>query len=396
MRVLLVTLEAPLPPLNGLRLPLVHLWRHLRRRHDVRVVGYRMPDQLDPAPPQVRLVDLAPGGRAERVARLASATVRRTPLNAARFAAGLLPTLAEELAQFDPDVVHVFSGRLAGVSRALAGRPTVLTALDAWHLNADARTAMATGLRRRMLRAEAARVGRFEATTYRRFDRVTVVTPEDADALRAVSPRLRLAVVPNGVDAGSFPQAAALRGSRIVFHGSMNYEPNVVAAQFLAREVFPRVRAKHPQAHLALVGREPAPEVRALAALEGVTVTGGVEDVVPWLTDSRAHACPMLTGTGIKNKLLEAMAAGLPCVVTPLAAQGLKVANRRELLVARDVDAVAEALVDVLNDDELASSLGRAARRYVLDHHSWEAVGRRYEDLYREVSERGGHDDVAC
>lgn len=385
---LVVALEAPLPPLNGLRLPVVHVWRHVRQRHQARLVGYRMPDQLDPTPPDVRLVDLAGGGRAAVAARLASATVRRRPLNADRFAAGLLPALTEEVEQFDPDVVHVFSGRLAGVSGVLRGRPAVLTALDAWHLNADARTAVSRGLRRRMLRAEAARVRRFEATTYRRFDRVTVVTPEDADALRDVSPDLRVNVVPNGVDAGAFPHTAALRGSRIVFHGIMSYEPNVVAAQFLAREVLPRVRARRSEAHLALVGRQPAPEVRALDALEGVTVTGGVDDVVPWLGGSRAYACPMLSGTGIKNKLLEAMAAGLPCVVTPLAAQGLDVADGRELLVRTDVDAMAQALVRVLGDDDLASSLGLAGRRYVVDHHSWEAVGRTYEDLYREVVAR--------
>ncbi len=396
MRVLLVTLEAPLPPLNGLRLPLVHLLRHLRQHHDVRVVGYRMPDQLDTAPADVRLVNPAAGGRAAAIARMASATVRRAPLNAARFARGLLPTLAEEVARFDPEVVHVFSGRLAGVSGALAGRPTVLTALDAWHLNVDARTAMATGLRRRMLRAEAARVRRFEAKTYKRFDRVTVVTREDADSLRAVSPGLRVTVIPNGVDVNAFPHTAKLRGSRIVFHGIMSYEPNVAAAQVLAREVLPRVRAMHPQAHVVLVGREPAPEVRALAALEGVIVTGGVDDVAPWLSESRVHACPMLSGTGIKNKLLEAMAAGLPCVVTPLAAQGLDVTDGREVLMARDVDGVAQALAEVLDDDQVASSLGRAGRQFVLHHHSWEAIVKRYVDVYREVSERWTRDDVAC
>lgn len=387
---LLVALEAPLPPLNGLRLPLVHVWRHVRQRHEARLVGYRMPDQLDPAPPDVRLVDLAGGGRAAVAARLASATVRRRPLNADRFAAGLLPALTEELEQFYPDVVHVFSGRLAGVSAVLRRRPAVLTALDAWHLHADTRAAVSSGLRRRMLRAEAARVRRFEATTYRRFDRVTMVTRQDADALLEVSPDLRITVVPNGVDAGAFPHTATLRGSRIAFHGIMSYEPNVVAAQFLAREVLPRVRARRPEAHLVLVGREPAPEVRTLAALEGVTVTGGVDDVVPWLTDSRAYACPMLSGTGIKNKLLEAMATGLPCVVTPLAAQGLDVADGRELLVRTDVDAVAHGLLQVLDDDDLASSLGLAGRRYVVDHHSWEAVGRTYEALYREVLVRRG------
>ena len=168
----------------------------------------------------------------------------------------------------------------------------------------------------------------------------------------------------------------------------MSYAPNVLAAEFLARQVFPLVRAGLPEARLAIVGRKPSPRINALAQLDGVEVTGEVPDVVPWLAGSRVYACPMVSGTGIKNKLLEAMAAGAPCVVTPLALQGLTAEPGRDVLVGADAEELAAQLVRVLTDDELASRLGPAGRAYVLANHDWSAVARSYERVYDEVGGR--------
>jgi glycosyltransferase involved in cell wall biosynthesis len=243
-------------------------------------------------------------------------------------------------------------------------------------------------LRRRLLRAEAGRVRRFERSEYGRFGRVVVVSDADAAALRSVSPGLDVTVVPNGVDASHYaPDPTVERDERrIVFTGVMSYAPNVLAAEFLARRVFPLVRTAVPEARLAIVGRKPAPRVAALAGLDGVEVTGEVPDIVPWLAGSRVYACPMISGTGIKNKLLEAMASGAPCVVTPLALQGLTAEPERDVLVGADEQELASQLVRVLTDDGLAGRLGPAGRAYVLANHDWSAVARAYEAVYEGVA----------
>jgi glycosyltransferase involved in cell wall biosynthesis len=170
-----------------------------------------------------------------------------------------------------------------------------------------------------------------------------------------------------------------------VFHGVMDYPPNINAAEFLARQVMPRVRAIRPQAKLALVGRAPTARIRALARQPGVEVTGEVPDLRPWLQGSRVGVCPMLIGTGIKNKLLEAMASGLPCVATTLSVRGLQVADGRELFVADDAEALAAHLVRLLDDDALAASIGAAGRAYVRAHHGWDRAVQSYEAVYQEV-----------
>jgi glycosyltransferase involved in cell wall biosynthesis len=391
VRILICAVEAPLPPINGFRLMLGALLEEFRREHDVRVLALRAADQEADSQEQnhLRLVPRPESARLGDAAALVQAFVRRRPLRADAMAALLALPLREELEAFKPDVVHVTSGRLAALGKALTGRRSVLGALDAWHLNVEARALVAAGARRRLLRGEAARVRKFEASEYRRFGRVVVVSEADRDALREVDPTLAVSVIPNGVDARHFaPDPNTARdSSRIVFTGVMSYAPNVLAADFLAREVFPLVRAARPDARLAIVGRAPAPRVRALAELEGVEVTGEVEDLRPWLAGSGVYVCPMISGTGIKNKLLEGMACAAGCVATPLALQGLRVTPGRELLVGTTAQELADGLLRVLGDDECRERLGHAARRYVLREHDWGAVARAYQDVYRELLE---------
>ena len=287
---------------------------------------------------------------------------------------------------FDPDVVHVNRWILAGLGRKIPDVGSVLTAFDAWHLNIDASLAIAKPHRRPLIRAESRRVRLFEAEEFQHFGRVVVVSEQDKAALEELNPDLRISVIPNGVDTEYFSgDSAEPVPGRMVFTGHMGYPPNIVAADFLARRLLPLIRAGRPDAHVVIVGRHPSSEVLELAALDGVEVTGEVPDVRPWLASAHVFVCPMLSGTGIKNKLLEAMASELPCVATPLALQGFDAKPGEQLLVGETAEALSAQVIELMGDDAAARRMGRAARDYVCSRHSWAAVAEAYERTYAEV-----------
>jgi polysaccharide biosynthesis protein PslH len=393
VRILMCSLDGPEPRTNGIRLAVASLLDELRRSHDVRHIAYRQSDQLELRDDsEIRFVELPPPS--VRGASLMRATVRGRPREADRLAAGLRDALRVELEAFEPDVVHVNRWILASLGRHLAGLPTVLSAFDAWHLNVDASIVLAGALRKRLLRAEAHRIRRFEAEEFAHFGRVVVVTEHDRAALEELNPDLRVYVVPNGVDTQYFSKGeeATVVNGRIVFTGDMGYPPNIVAAEFLGKELLPRIREARADAHLVIVGRHPDARVAELARRPGIEVTGEVDDVRPWLRSAHVFVCPMLTGTGIKNKLLEAMASELPCVVTPRALQGLKVVDGREVVVGETAEELSGRVLGLMGDDARARRLGRAARDYVSAAHSWPSAARAYVRMYDEVRADRGSD----
>ena len=394
MRILMCVSDAPLQPIDtGYRRQLTGLVGELGRRHDVRLIGYRHRDQsrTPSVEGDLRIVDYERPSRAGDAGDLAKAMTLRRPLRAERLTRGLRGPLREELEAFRPDVVHVGPGKLSGLLRELEGLPAVLGVMDTWHVNVDARAEVASGLRRPLLRADARRVRRFEATHYRGWDRVLPSNEDDMRELLALDPTLPMALVPIGFDASSYAPdpTAARHPDRIIFHGAMSYAPNVECVERLARHVLPRVRAQRPGAHLAIVGRDPAPEVLDLDALDGVEVVGAVDDMRWWLARSAVWAGPFTIGTGIKTKLLEAMATDTPAVVTPVGGRGLDL-DSGALLVGQEDDELAAHLVSVLADAGIARDLGVRGGRYVRDRYDWPAVGRALERVYAEVvAERG-------
>lgn len=382
VRILVVSAEHPLPADNGLRLHLDHLLRELRTRHEVTLVSMTRPgDDLAAEALCDRFVAVpGPRGRGARLRQeMLSLPSRRPVLVEQVRSSGLARVVRAEAARHE--VVHLEPGWAAGLIPAARPKPVVVATLDAWHLNWAAEADVTTGLRRYLKAREAARMKAFESRAYGEADALVVVTERDADVLRALDPRLRPEVVTNGVDTTHFAPDGRARDPRtILFTGAMGYAPNVDAAVFAATRVLPLVRETLPDARLVLAGRDPSAAVEALRG-EHVTVTGTVPDLRPLLWECGAYLCPMRSGTGVKNKLLEALAAGAPSVATPLAVAGLG-AEPDQVLVAEGEHDLAAALVRVLTDDTLRERL--ASRGWgIAARLSWSAVAQEYERVYR-------------
>jgi glycosyltransferase involved in cell wall biosynthesis len=197
-------------------------------------------------------------------------------------------------------------------------------------------------------------------------------------------------IVPNGVDLGVWQRSARTLGrDEIVLTGAMDYPPNVDAAIHLVDDILPRVQAAVPTAHVSIVGRDPTAGVRALSDRPGVTVTGFVDDVRPYLEHASVFAAPIRFGAGIQNKLLEALAMEVPVVATPLAAEGLRTEDGANppIDVARGAAEAAERIVARLRLAADGPSADPVLRRYVADHFDWGRNADRLEHILTDAAE---------
>jgi len=174
-------------------------------------------------------------------------------------------------------------------------------------------------------RREARELAKFEAELTARAGVTLLVTQRERDELRRITSAGRVEVVPNGIDLEYFaPPSRPEPKPSVVLCGVMNYPPNEEGAVWLAQEIWPRVRRTIPEASLTLVGSSPTRRVQALASVDaGIEVTGHVPDVRPYLHTAAVSVAPLRTARGVQNKVLEALAAGLPCIITSPVAAGL-------------------------------------------------------------------------
>lgn len=287
-----------------------------------------------------------------------------------------------------PDVVVIGHDMAAEWVRDVPAEiPVLLTCHNlSWHLY-ESRARLASGPRALTLRAEAARFRRHVARLLPRFHTAIAVSTLERDELIGLD-LTRVAFIPSGVGTDVIVPAPERPGEppRLLFTGTMNYGPNSEGIVWFAREVWPGVRARVPDAELDVVGRYPPPSVTALDSLEGITVHGGVPEMAPWFARSNAVIVPILAGAGIRVKIIEAMAAGRPWVSTPLGAEGLELEPGRHGLVADGSDAFADATVRLLQDRDLRERIGSEGRALAERRYDWRALGDDLEALLREAA----------
>jgi polysaccharide biosynthesis protein PslH len=222
---------------------------------------------------------------------------------------------------------------------------------------------------------------RLERKAQEVFDAAIYISDVDAHAARA-NGMPRIHVVPNGIfHADAPPMTKAAHSGRIIgFLGDMSYQPNVSAVLRLAHRLFPRVLTVLADATLLVIGRNPVRAIRQLAS-PAISITGTVDNIWPYIARANIFVFPMIEGTGLQNKILEAMYAGVPVVTTPIAANGIGATSGEQLLVADTDEEIAAGVLKVLCDPEYAACLAEHARNFVMSKFSWPAILPRYEAI---------------
>jgi glycosyltransferase involved in cell wall biosynthesis len=224
---------------------------------------------------------------------------------------------------------------------------------------------------------------RFEAQVLAEgFGLCIVCSRDDETLLRRIKRNIQTYIMPNGVELASYRSRIPATKEypepgppTLIYLGTMSYYPNIDAILFFWREIAPRILAHMPETRLLVVGHDPAPEVRALAADPRVILTGTVPDVRPYLQQSTAMIVPLRLGGGTRLKILEAMASGLPVISTSVGCQGLEVSDGKDILIADDPQTFAHHTLDLLRNADLRRRLVSEAER-VAERYDWGALTR--------------------
>lgn len=387
MKILYVCHRFPYPPKRGGKIRPFNMIRHLAREHEVTVAslarsGEEAREAAGIAPHCARF-EIGRVSDPVQALRMAARLPTPTPSSfgffySARLAGRIRGLLAAE--RFDLVFVHCSS-----VARYVAGASGVAKILDFGDMDSQkwleyARCKpfpLSAGYR-----LEGAKLEREERRLARRFDLCTATTRAELETLDRYRTGAPTDWFPNGVDGEYFrPGDERHDPDTIVFVGRMDYYPNQECMLDFCANVLPIVRARRPNAKLAIVGADPSPAVRRLGALPGVTVTGSVPDVRPYLHRAALVVAPLNIARGTQNKILEAMAAGVPVVTSRAAAGGVDALDREHFLVASTPQEHAAACLRLLEDPAERARLAAAGRARMLSHHSWASSMRRLDRI---------------
>lgn len=382
MNILYLCHRIPFPPDKGEKIRAFHQLAAMAQRHEIDL--FTLADESDGLAHQAELgrycrrvtvAQLHP-----RLARLRSLPylLTRTPLTLPCFySAELHAQVRRAMAQRSYDRIFVYCSAMAQYVDLAGGVPAIVDFVD---MDSDKWTQYAAHTRfplSAIYRREGRRLGQYERRIGERASCVLVTTEREAELARTISPSARVRVVANGVDTDYFAPSGDTSNAgapTIVFVGDMAYFPNQDAAISFAKNVFPIVRRAIPDASFLIVGRNPSPGVQALRQIAGVEVTGYVPDVRPFLARARAAVAPFSIAAGIQNKILEAMACGVPVVGTARAVRGLSSGVAQLVETGEDAPQLAEAVVRLLRDPELARRRGMESRQKVTEDYSWRAA----------------------
>ena len=386
MKILYLCHRFPFPPKRGGKIRPFNMIRHLSERHEVHVVSLarsvtEAKDGEGIAPYCARF-SMATVSRPVQWARMVARVPTPVPSSFGFFRSSQMASLVREaLAQNDVDLIFVHCSSVARYVEDVVRVPKILDFGDMdsqkWREYARYKPFPLSSA----FALEAWKLEREERRLARRFDLCTATTRAEWETLARLAADTPTTWFPNGVDAAYFaPGEGPYDPDTIAFVGRMDYYPNQECMFRFCRTTLPLLRARRPATKLMIVGADPPPAVRRLGDMPGVTVTGSVADVRPYLRAAASMIAPLAIARGTQNKILEAMAMGVPVVTSHVAAGGVDAVDGEHFLAASTPAAEVEAIAAIASDPALRRRLSVAGRERMLSHHSWERSMRRLDD----------------
>lgn len=388
-KIVFLAQRVPWPPDRGDKITTWRLLERLGRQHEVHTLAFAHGREDELAAEALRAkgyrITTVPWDARTQKLRALPLLLTSKPITLGVYGSSRLQAEVDRAVQ-GADVAYAYSSSMGAflLDHAHLRRVMHFAELDSdkWRQYA----ARSHGPMRWLWAREARTLLEFERRIATAFDASILCTPLEQEVFARYIPGVDSLVLRNGVDLEYFrPQRQARREAELVFTGVMDYEPNVDGVEWFAREILPLIRRRVPAARFTIVGSKPVERVQRLAAIEGVTVTGRVEDVRAYVHAAAVSVAPLRIARGIQNKVLEAMACGVPVVGTTSATQGVECVAGRDLLVRDAAADFADEVVRLLQDPAEAEALGARGRALVEERYAWERVLQPLEALVTKL-----------
>lgn len=389
VRILFLSQRVPYPPNRGDKITTWRLVERLARNHEVTVMAFAQDEGDEEGARSLRGMGFetitVPLDVPRQKLRSLPCLVTQTPMTLAVFGSPVMQALVDKH-MASMDAAYAYSSSM-GAFLLGTEKPWVMHFAeldsDKWLQYADRHHWPQSAIYRREWRLLEKFEGRVAAATIQNV----FCTPLEERIFQDRIPGHQSMVLRNGVDLEHFsPRPHEAEPEHLVFTGVMDYFPNIDGCVHFVKEVLPRIRSEFPGVRLSIVGSRPTKKILRLGATDGVTVTGFVDSTGDWMARATIGIAPLRVARGIQNKVLEAMAMGLPVVGTTSATQGVAAIHGRHYLIADRAEEQAHAVRGLLRDQKARTRLGLAARQFVEDHHNWESAFAPLDDLFPQPS----------
>ena len=386
MRILFLTSRVPYPIEKGDKLRTFNFLRELSKYHEIHLFAL---DEYNTAQDDINVlrnycksIKVFKISKFEIYRNVVTGFFKKLPLQVAYYTNNDgIASFREYYRDVAPDIVFC---QLVRTSEYIKDDdiniPKIVDIQDTMSVNV-ARSAKKGNLPERpILMLEAARMKEYENKIFNSYDKKIIISANDRQ-LYPHKDRNEIFVVPNGVDRTFFqPDENVTKDIDILFLGNIGYRPNIDASLFLIKEILPRVKVEFPNVKVAIAGVNPPKKIVKLQD-ENVMVTGRVDDIRTYYNRSKIFLAPMRIGTGLQNKLLEAMSMKLPCITTPLANESLKGKSGKNILVGRDAQTLAQHVTSLLKDRHAADEIADNGYNFIIKNYDWQAIGQKLNEI---------------
>jgi sugar transferase (PEP-CTERM/EpsH1 system associated) len=416
MKLLILTPQLPYPPHQGTTIRNFNLIKHLAPHHEIILLSFGKPDELQNAEPLralCRRIEIAPYPTRSFAQRAWTTLTSPLPDMALRLKSDQMHKIVDSLRDESFDIVQIEGIEMARyvLDAEMENQKSKIVFDDHNAEYVLQRTAFESDARR-VTRWHAAlysliqwkKLERYERECGQRAHHVIACSEADATAITTLlnhKPEItnlnsKISVIPNGVDTKFYVPSDAvcakpLADLAMVFTGKMDFRPNIDAMTWFAAEILPRIRAEIPLAHIVIVGQKPAPRILALNQQPGIEITGWVMDTRPYIADAAVYVVPLRMGSGTRLKVLEAMAMGKAIVSTTRGVEGIGLTPERDALIADTPETFARAVIALLHDPERRHALGHNARALAEGKYDWGSIVPQFNQVYERIAHSQVH-----